>query len=205
MREIAALLSVLVLATGTGWYCYLIINRRVRPVLATWLIAGIAITISFAAYWGTPEHTWLGNITNLAGAIEIWFVITILSWVLLREGGLAVEFDRFQISCLVVSALILVGWKLTDQPALAFCLIQILIIIAYLATIGRLIKWRRNPDSSVMWGAILVASTFGLVPAIIDGDNFGIANSVRAILSSGFTFALMVRLDYVAQKCLKTA
>jgi hypothetical protein len=72
VREISALIAVIIQVGGAAWYCYVIVKRRVQPPLASWILFATAITISFAAYWDTPRHTLIGNIGNFIAMVNIW-------------------------------------------------------------------------------------------------------------------------------------
>lgn len=196
MREIAAWLTVVTLTIGTIRYSYLLFKQRVKSSPAGWSISALAVTISYLAYWKTPHPTWLGNIGHLTGAIEIWIVLGLLLWSLRKRGELVIEFDHFQWACVFASGLILLIWKLTNQAALAFWMMQALLVVSYTAVVGKLIQWKKNLDSTVQWAAVFLASGFGLIPALIDGDFYGIANSIRAITCSGTTLIFCLKLDH---------
>jgi len=195
VRELASWLAGLTLTVATIRYCYLIYLGRIKSSPAGWMIAAIAITIGYFAYWETSNPTWLGNIGQLLGAIEIWFVLGVLMWSLHRKNELGVEFDRFQWGCLLASLATVALWKFTNRPDVAFVLLQVILVISYIAVVGKLITWKDNHDYTPMWVAIFTTSVFGFVPALMDRDSFGIINSIRAILASGITTVIMLRLD----------
>lgn len=203
MREWTSWIASLVLLIATVRYCYLIYQGHIRSSPAGWAIAAIAGAIGYIAYWQTPDPTWLGNLVQFIGTVEIWIVLGFLSWTLHCKDELRVEFDRFQKGCLLSALGIAVLWTTTNRPDVAFFLIQALLVLSYVALVGKVISWKRNLDYVPMWVAILIASSIGSVPAWMDGDTYGIINSFRAALCSAITVGIMLRIEAQTRKHLQ--
>lgn len=179
-----------------GWYCPLILRRRVQPAPATWIIGCLAMNLAMVSYHAIPGRTVIENVTLYVAALEIVIVLTVLMWVLWRSGEFRVAFDWVQKSCLVVMALALGYWAFhRDQSHVTFWTTQAMLVVAYLATIGKALQRREAFDSLGNWGLILTGSLVGSIPAIMMESSYGLMNSARAIIASGFTFYLLCRLD----------
>ena len=177
-----AVLTCLCFLLVVGWYCPLIISRRVNPAPATWIIGATAMSLSLVSYMAIPGRTWIENATLYGATVEIILVLVILLVVLYRSGEFRIAFDVTQKVCLVVMLVTVLYWALhKDQVSVTFFTTQALLVVAYIATIARAVRKKSAFDSIGNWGLILVASLIGSVPAVMIWSPYGIANSVRAM------------------------
>lgn len=195
MKEISALCAFLFVVV-MAWYLPLLIRRRVQPAPATWIVGMFAMNISAFAAWYIPGSVIANNITLYSATVEISIVTIVMMFMIESDGTQHITFDRLQKTCLWITAAILVYWMLHhDQPQVTFWTTQVLLLIAYIATIGKAIRKRTAFDSIGNWGLICLASIVGSTPAIMSWNLYGLANSIRAILSSGFTVGILIYFD----------
>ena len=179
-----------------GWYCPLILRRRVNPAPATWIIGTLAMNLAMISYHAIPGRTLIENVTLYAAAFEITIVLGVLAMVLWRSGEFKVAFDWMQKSCLVVMMVAVVYWAFNkEQSNVTFWTTQTLLVVAYIATIAKAIQQRTAFDSIGNWSFIFAGSVIGTIPAVMMASPYGIANSIRAVVASGITVFVLVYFD----------
>lgn len=205
VKNTAGLLTFLSLMGAMGWYYPLILRRRVNPAPATWIIGCFAMNLAMVSYHAIPGRTLIENITLYAAAFEITIVLVLLVVMLLRSGEFRVAFDWMQKLCLVVMAVTLIYWAFNKKQAgVTFWTTQALLVVAYLATITKAIQRRIAFDSIGNWSFVFAGSIIGSIPAFMMASPYGIANSVRAIVASGITVAVLIYYDRKnGQSCWK--
>ncbi len=200
MNLFAAFLALTVLLLGTLWYCPLIVRRVITPAPATWIIGASAMDLALGSYWfaarGTFSEKILGNVTLFGAAIEISIVCGVLLVSLWLHEELHIAFDAFQKFCLVVMITTLVYWFFNrDHARATFWTTQALLVVAYIATVGKVVRKKKNFDSLVHWGCVLIASAVGILPSWQLHNVYGIGNSIRAVLSTVITVFLLSYFD----------
>ena len=195
MLTVTGVLTFLAVIMAMMWYCPLVIRRRVKPAPATWIIATFAMNLSVASYHAIGR-TILENVTLYAATFEITIVFVVLMIVLIRSGELRLAFDRVQKFCLAVMGVAMFYWSANkDQSDITFWTTQVLLVVSYLATISRAIQKKSAFDSIGNWGFIFLSSVVGSIPAIVMMSPYGLANSARAVLSSGITVGVLIYFD----------
>lgn len=193
--------TVLTMTAVTVWYCALIVLRRVSPAPAAWIIALVAMNLSFVAYWGTRKHTLIGNVTNLTAAVEIIVITGLILWSLWRSSELKISFDAFQWGSVIASVVIMMFWKQSfylsaeHRSIAAFACVQAMLVLSYVVMVSKVLRLKKNTDSIVMWVGIATASVFGYCAAAEQNDIFGQINSLRAIVTSALLAAIMICFD----------
>ena len=196
MKNAAGLLTFLSLMGAMGWYCPLILRRRVNPAPATWIIGTLAMNLAMVSYHAIPGRTLIENVTLYAAAFEITIVLGVLAVVLWRSGEFKVAFDWMQKSCLVVMVAAVIYWSFNrEQSNITFWTTQTLLVVAYIATIAKAIQRRTAFDSIGNWSFIFAGSVIGTIPAVMMASPYGIANSIRAVVASGITVFVLVYFD----------
>ena len=196
MKNAAGLLTFLSLMGAMGWYCPLILRRRVNPAPATWIIGILAMNLAMVSYHAIPGRTLIENVTLYAAAFEITIVLGVLAVVLWRSGEFRVAFDWMQKSCLVVMIVAVIYWAFNkEQSDVTFWTTQTLLVVAYIATIAKAIQRRTAFDSIGNWSFIFAGSVIGTIPAVMMASPYGIANSIRAVVASGITVFVLVYFD----------
>lgn len=183
-----------------GWYCPLIIRRRVNPVPATWIIATIAMNIATWSYNSIPGRSVIENASLYAAALEITLVTVVLLFVLTRAGELYIAFDNIQKVSLAIMSITVLYWAYNRETESArlvtYWTTQTLMTVAYIPTIVKVVRRGVAFDSIGNWGFIFLGSVIGTVPAVIGQNPYAVGNSLRAVLMSGITIGLLVYFDY---------
>src|SRR5438045_1357725 len=110
LREKAAIVSSVLVIVGTIWYIYLALSgKKVKPVLAAWIVNSVATILSFATYWTAPKHSFVSNAYNATSILTI-NAILVASLILMRREKKGLGFSPFQIKCLWSSVLIAIFW-----------------------------------------------------------------------------------------------
>jgi hypothetical protein len=174
------------------WYIPQIVTGSVKPAPATWIIGCLMMGIGVASYSLTPGATVWSNITLYTSSAEI--TIVLLTLFLFQRRS--VQFDYLQQFCLGVTILVLCYWYFNQhQTGVAYWSTQCLLIVAYIATIGKALELQKAFDSIGNWAFTLAASVAGSVPALISMDPQSIGNSIRAIVASGVTVWILIHFD----------
>lgn len=196
MKNVAGLLTFLSLIGAMGWYFPLILRRRVNPAPATWIIGCLAMNLAMVSYHVIPGRTLIENVTLYAAAFEITLVLALLVVVLWRAGEFRVAFDWMQRLCIAVMVAALIYWAFNKKQAdVTFWTTQALLVVAYFATIVKAIQRRTAFDSIGNWSFIFAGSIIGSIPALMMVSPYGIANSIRAVVSSGITVGILIYYD----------
>lgn len=200
LREISALVSAVLAIVGAIWYIYVAFRGdKVKPVLASWIVLGGTMTLSFATYWTNPNRSLVSNAANAAGVLSTLSILVGCFWLHLRNGGV-IRFSVFQKWCLVVSGLIAVFWMtlvwgFRGTGLVPNILTQILMIVGYLVTVEKLWRATRNTESVFTWTCVLLASVTGLYVGIVSSDSLAILYAARATIASATIVWLMCRIE----------
>ena len=200
MKELAAVLSIIALVVVNFWYVPLIWRRRVHPAPATYIIAVVAFWIASSAHLAVPELSlWeklLANVTLYGATIQATFILLVIIFTYRQSGELKVAFDWVQKLCLTGMAGGVLYWIIhREQQGVPYWTTQILLVVGYMATIGKALQKKSAFDSIGNWFFISLGGGFGLIPAIMMGDWYSIGNAMRAVVMSGFTAMLLIHYD----------
>lgn len=203
-RELSAIVSTVLVLVGTLWYVLAaIFGSKVKPVLASWIVLGGTMTLSFATYWTTPNKSIVSNACNAASVISTLSIL-VTAGVLYWKSGKRIEFSGFQKWCLAISAGIAILWAVLvgmgGTGIVPNILTQVLMVIGYVVTVQKLWGAAQNTESFVMWSCIMVASFIAVYTAVVSNDALACLYSVRASLASGTMVLLMVRIELRQRK-----
>ena len=216
LKIILSWTTVLLLIVSAIWYSWLTITGDILPVTTTFILAFIYFAISEATYWaktkkeeirtGKKTSIW-NNIAMHAGFANVIVATLVVVGVKVWNGNFIDDFNTFQYTCLILSAVVLIAWKLTKSAELGFLLIQGVAVIAYIPMFQRVLVTETQTESNVMWIAILFASMTA-IPRAVEGyrknkDWMSVAYVARAILrgpivEGGFARVLIFALMNVA-------
>jgi hypothetical protein len=168
--------------------------RETKPVLATWILMLVMMSLSFWMYWGSPRMSWTGNICVTAGVVNLAIILVGVIVVKIRQKTLAVEFDAVQKVCLVLGGAVVLCWFVIDEPLVLYSLVQVIALIAYAATVKKLWQAKETIEPFFLWAAVLVASLMGLYPAAVKDDTFAWIYLGRAIPSTALVICLIYRV-----------
>ena len=179
--------SILNLAMAVYYY-WLIYNKKIKPSLAMWVFFTLAVGMSLFTYMKQDSHSLWDNILNTT---DLFFVSSVTLSIILF-GDHSTRFNRFDLGCLLVVALIVVFWLITRNHVITHLMVQGILVIAYFPVISRMIRTKENNESYLMWGGMLAASVLALF-----STEGGLANiyTIRAVVSILLLMGLMVWID----------
>lgn len=198
LRENAAIVSAVLVIVGTIWYIYLaLLGKKVKPVLAAWIVNSVAATLSFATYWTAPGHSLVGNAYNATCVLTI-NAILVAALIVMRREKKGLKFSSFQVKCLWSSALITIFWVVLvlgfgGTGIVPNIMMQVMMLIAYIVIAERLWRATENTESLFAWWCIVLASLAGMVTAAISHDWLASLFAGRTFFGSFVLVLLMHR------------
>jgi hypothetical protein len=170
------------------YYYWLIYQKKIKPSLAMWVFFTLAVGMSLFAYMKQDSHSLWDNVLNTT---DLFFVSSVTLSIILF-GDHSTRFNRFDLGCLLVVALIVVFWFITHNHVITHLLVQGILVIAYFPVVSRMIRTRENNESYLIWGGMLAASVLALF-----STEGGLANiyTIRAVVSILLLMGLMVWVD----------
>ncbi len=194
LKLIVGSISTAIMVFGTAWYIWqAILDEKVKPVLASWIILGTTLTLSFVTYWTTRKHSLMGNIGGLASAGSAVSILTVLAILNVRRGK-RLSFNPFQKVCLTISALIailwiVIVWGLGRTGDIPFWMTQALMVIGYTVTAQKFLRAERNSESLMTWGCISLSSAFAFYPSFAEHQVLAMFGNARAaVCAAGLTW-----------------
>jgi hypothetical protein len=172
-------------------------KQKIKPALAMWIFFTIAVAISLATYLKSDNFSLLDNILNTTDmALAVSVTIAIYLW-----GDHTSRFSRFDKGCLVAVSVILLFWFVTRNHVVTHTLTQGILVIAYFPVVSRLWKTRENSESFLIWIAMAVTPAISLLSS---KGTLATIYSVRAIVCIMVLLLLMLRVEYLARKEMKS-
>lgn len=200
LRVISALASTILVIVGTIWYVQLALRRiKVKPVLASWAVISGTMTLSFATYWTTPNHSIVSNACNAISVLSTGSILITSIWLTVKESK-GLSFSRFQKNCLWISLAIAVFWIVLvwgfkGTGIIPNILTQVLMLIGYVVTMEKLWRAKGNSESIFTWWCILLAGIIALYTGIVSHDALVILYATRTTLGTAILVWLMYRAD----------
>jgi hypothetical protein len=188
--------SILNLAI-TGWYCWLTYKQKIKPALAMWIFFTIAVAISLTTYLESDHFSLFDNILNTTD-LALTAIVTVAIWFF---GDHTSRFTRFDKACLAAVMVILAFWLVTKNHVITHTLTQAILVIAYFPVVSRLWKTRENTESFTIWIGMLLAPVLSLLSS---KGTLATIYSVRAIVCIVVLLMLMLRVEYLSRKQLKS-
>lgn len=195
---IVAVTALLLVASGVH-YVRQSYRDEVDPVMSTWILLFAMMTLSLTMYWHKPNKTWGGNIAVTAGFVNLLIILVGVTWVKWRKKTLAVAFTTRQKWCMVAGFVIVPVWMATNNPLMAYVLVQVIGLIAYKGTVDKLTlavtlanKGERiSTEPLTLWVCVLVASMLAIYPAYHNEDVFAWVYLARAVPSTAYVIYLI--------------
>lgn len=159
LREKTAIVSAILVIVGTIWYIFLALTgRKVRLVLAAWLVNSVATTLSFATYWTAPRHSLVSNAYNATSVLTITSIF-VTALIIARREKKGFNFSPFQKKCLVASGLITVLWVVMvfgfkGTGVIPNILMQVIMLVGYFVIAERLWRATVNTESLFVWWCV---------------------------------------------------
>jgi hypothetical protein len=170
-------------------FIWQLVKGEIRPALAMWLIFSVAVIMSMITYLHSGNFGILDNIMN---AVDVVYVLSITVAIAVW-GDHSSKITRFDLSCLVVVALIIVFWIFTQNHIVTNILIQSILVIAYFPVVKRLIKTCDNSESFLIWTGMMIAPALSLLSS---KGILATIYSVRAIICISLLLSLMAWVEF---------
>ena len=197
LANLSAVVVVAAMTWGMTLYIRTIISQSKKaPVLATWLLFGIATSLSLWMYLESKEHSWVANIGNVFDPIMCWAAVLVLVYCSRQRWGRVVfDFDWVQIVCFILAGLIIAYWSQTNSAFLANLALQAVIVVGYVPTWRKLWLAAHNTEPVKVWLIFLFGSLVSLIPAWVGDNTLAKVYAVRATICTLILFFFMIRAE----------
>ena len=195
MYEVSVFVTATLLIVSGVFYAYYAWIGKTDPVLATWILMAVVTGLSLWMYWESPHKSWTGNIALTSGSVNIVTILFGVTAAHLRRGTLRIAFDVTQKWCLIGGVAIVPLWWITNNSLVSYVLVQLISIVAILATAERLWNSERNSEPLFIWVVAFFAMMCAIYPAWVKHDTFSWIYLGRAIPSTVLIIYLIVRIE----------
>jgi len=153
-----------------------------------WVFFTLAVSMSLFAYLKQDSYSLWDNVLNTT---DLFFVSSVTLSIILF-GDRSTRFNRFDLGCLLVVALIVAFWFITHNHVITHLMVQGILVIAYFPVISRMIRTKENNESYLIWGGMLLAAVLALFSTT---GGLAIVYTVRAVISIILLMGLMIWVD----------
>ena len=196
MREFSIISVSLITIFLTVRYIWLVIEKKIKPALAMWIMFTTAVGMSLVTYLSEGNYGFLDNIMNSVDLIYVFSVAIAIA----IFGDKSTKLTPFDKGCLAVVFLIVCFWIITQNHLVTNILIQSILVIAYFPVIKRLLETKKNTEPFVIWIGMLLAPILSLLSS---KGFLATVYSVRAIVCVGSLLLLMLWIEISAKKLAK--
>lgn len=194
MYELMVLTTTVLMLISAAGYAFRAWKGESHPVVATWILMMIMMSLSFWMYQESPRWTWTGNIGVTAGVVNLAIILAGVLATNLKNHTLHVAFDKVQKWCLALGVGVVGFWTFTRDPMISYVLVQCIALIAYFATVKRLWCAVSMTEPYFLWVAVLCANLCAIYPAAVRDDLFAWIYLGRAVPSTVFVIYLIARV-----------
>jgi len=181
---------------GAVYYVHCALGGKAKPVIATWILMMVMMGLSVWTYAHSPSKSLTANIGIIAGAVNVFMILTGVVWMNIRRGvSLRATFDLIQILCLLGGVGVFVFWVVTESHLISYIAIQAIALLAYAATVNKLRKAHTITEPLLFWIAMLVAGLSAIYPAVVRQDVFAAIYLIRAVPSTGIVIYLIWKIQ----------
>ncbi len=167
------------------YYVYLVWVRVIVPVMATWILMGLMMGLSFWIYWNSPDKSWSGNVGITGGIFNVGVILVGIIAFNVKNRQSIIALSGIQLFCILLGVLVAILWLLTEKGLLSYGLVQLIALIAYVATAARLWRATKSTEPISFWAMILLGNFFAIYPGWVKfqtkGELFGFIYLARAI------------------------
>jgi len=181
--------SVIVINSVIGIrYCYLTVQKKIKPSLAMWVFFFIAMTGSLFSYLMEGNFSPLDNILNTSDIL----LVSSISLTILFFGDKSSLFNKFDLTCLGGVFVILLFWFFSKAHLATNLSLQLIQAFAYIPVINRMWKAGENTESFFTWILLFIVSAVSLLTA---KGILAYIYSIRALMSVSILLFLMMRIE----------
>ena len=186
--------TAIIMMAGSFYYCNEIKRGVVSPPPATFIIA--AITFSLALFMYSKKENWSfsANIGLTSAFLSSSTICIYLILKLIREKRLFLEINLWQRFTLMSAGIVFVIWMITDNAFLSYVLLQLAALIAYTPVIQKLWNAKKNSESLVFWGSLMLSTIVASYAAYERNDTEAWIYICRALPSTLLVFVLILRV-----------
>lgn len=193
MYELTVSAAALLLVVSSIHYAWLAWEGRTKPVLATWILMLVMMSLACWMYFESPNPSWTANINVTAGVVNLAINLIGVTAGHIRRGTLRVAFDPVQKACLAGGFMVVALWFLTHDPLAMYLMVQGIAVIALFATAVKLWSAIGSTEPLFLWVAVFFAGLLSIYPAFAMDDLFAKIYLVRAIPSVVTVLVLIAR------------
>ncbi len=185
IRNIIALLSSSLMFAGGTYLIWEIYRRNSSPSLSARIIfVGVAL-ISVLTFLADGNKDLIGAVVILTDLV----MSAIVGLAIIKKEGLAFSLQKFEKYYLFGAIAILIFWFLTKNAYFSFIFLQVLVVIGYAPVIHKMLRLRRNVESSPAWILFLLSFLLGAYPAytawISHGELLSLIYVLRGVVCLG--------------------
>jgi len=176
---------------NTSWYSISTFKGLIQPTIITWLMFGLATSLSFWTYWASGKHTWKSNIANFLDVISVFIAILVIIFL---GHNIRFNVNPFEIVCIILCLIILVFWRITKSHEKSNILLQVIMMLAYIPTYYQLWNASESTEPLITWLMNWIMSLSSLILAIKNKDKLAIIYPGRALVMLSIMIFLILRL-----------
>lgn len=153
-----------------------------------WVFFTLAVGMSLFAYMKQDSHSLFDNILNTT---DLLFTGSVTISIILF-GDRSTRFNRFDLGCLLIVALIVLFWLITHNHIVTHLMVQGILVIAYFPVVNRMIRTKENNESYLIWSGMLLASVLALFST---KGGLAIIYTSRAVVCITLLMGIMIWID----------
>lgn len=193
LRQSAGLTVAALMGLVGLWYCYLILDHQIEPVLSSWLLFFIASSLGLWTYFKAKRSD-RSAITNMANTSDVFVTGSVLACLALFGRDIRFGFNSFEWVCFGIAGAILLYHLIRHDGRTANIAVNGLLVLGYLPTIAHLWTADHNTESFALWLVVLIAAMIALYNPIKEKDFLATLYASRAVVLVGIILALMIRI-----------
>ncbi len=168
------ILAVTLSFIGSGVCVWYVWKRRTTPPLPAWILIMLMMGMLSWMYYESPERSWTSNVNLTFGWIGTTAIFCALILRNAVDGTLRIAFDETQRECLVGGSIITATWYMAHQflgftsywvTFAAYCLVQLLGILAYRSMFRKLRHITTTPEPISIWVIWVIGNLIAFYPA----------------------------------------
>lgn len=197
--EVTAVASAIVIITGLIWYIWLVANKEIDTVVASWIVSTTALALSLVTYFTSPKANVIGGTLNAASVCAVGGTL-IAVYLRSKIDGQKLVFLPFHINCLKFSAFITFLWvvmvSVGGTGTIPNWLTQAMLVISYGMLIKKFWNAEKNTESLFTWWCVLVSSVIGLYTAHAKHDPLAMIYAIRSTVMCGILIYALHRISW---------